>query len=127
VTCVFVLGIFWRDASAQSAKWPLWLGSLLGAAVYVAGKIGSDGDPLFDFLQQIPFRMKAFYLLCACVAMQVVFSLIWPVEHTQESTRLYWSSPLEPLREKGWPGIGNYKLLSLLLIGTMVVLYSWFR
>ena len=127
VTCVFVLGVFWRRASAQSAKWTLWLGSLLGALVYVGGKLGAEGDPVFDFLQQIPFMMKAFYLLCACVLMQVVFSLIWPAEHTEESARLYWSSPLEPLREKGWPGIGNYKLLSLLLIGAMVVLYSLFR
>jgi SSS family solute:Na+ symporter len=71
--------------------------------------------------------MKAFYLLCACVLMQVVFSLIWPAQHTEESEKLYWSSPLEPLREKGWPGIGNYKLLSGLLIACMVILYYLFR
>jgi SSS family solute:Na+ symporter len=71
--------------------------------------------------------MKAFYLLCICMLMQVVFSFIYPVEHTPESEKLYWSSPLEPLREKGWPGIGNYKLLSVLLIGGMAVLYYLFR
>ncbi len=127
VTCVFVLGVFWRRASAISAKWTLWLGSLLGAGVYVAGKIGTEGEPVFDFLQQIPFMMKAFYLLCACVAIQVIFSLIWPAGERERSSKLYWSSPLEPLREKGWPGIGNYKLLSVLLLGGMAVLYYLFR
>ncbi len=112
---------------AISAKWTLWLGSLLGAGVYVAGKIGTEGEPVFDFLQQIPFMMKAFYLLCACVLMQVVFSLIWPAGERERSSKLYWSSPLEPLREKGWPGIGNYKLLSVLLLGGMAVLYYLFR
>jgi SSS family solute:Na+ symporter len=95
--------------------------------VYVAGKIGTEGEPVFDFLQQIPFMMKAFYLLCACVAIQVVFSLIWPAGERERSSKLYWSSPLEPLREKGWPGIGNYKLLSVLLLGGMAVLYYLFR
>ena len=71
--------------------------------------------------------MKAFYLLCACVAIQVVFSLIWPAGERERSSKLYWSSPLEPLREKGWPGIGNYKLLSVLLLGGMAVLYYLFR
>ena len=127
VTCVFVLGVFWQRASATSAKWTLWLGSLLGAGVYVAGKIGTEGEPIFDFLQQIPFMMKAFYLLCTCVVIQVVFSLIWPSGARERESKLYWSSPLEPLREKGWPGIGNYKLLSVLLIVAMVILYYVFR
>jgi SSS family solute:Na+ symporter len=131
ITTVFVLGVFWRGASAQSAKLTLWLGSLLGAATYVAGKLGSqylgEGNVTLAFLEQTPFMMKAFYLLCACVIMQVAFSFIYPVEHTPESEKLYWSSPWEPLRAKGWPGIGNYKLLALLLVGGMSALYYWFH
>ena len=33
----------------------------------------------------------------------------------------------EPLKDKGWPGLGNYKFLSFLLIASMCVLYSLFR
>ena len=129
VTCVFVLGVFWPRASAVSAKLTLWFGSALGAGVFLISKLG-EGTAAAEWLSALSggsFMMMAFYLLCACVAMQVVFSLIWPSGERERSSKLYWASPLEPLREKGWPGIGNYKLLSVLLIGGMAVLYYFFR
>ena len=129
VTCVFVLGVFWPRASAVSAKLTLWFGSALGAGVFLISKLG-EGTAAAEWLSALSggsFMMMAFYLLCACVAMQVLFSLIWPSGERERSSKLYWASPLEPLREKGWPGIGNYKLLSVLLIGGMAVLYYFFR
>ncbi len=42
VTCVFLLGVFWPRASAISAKWTLWLGSALGATVFLIGKLGDQ-------------------------------------------------------------------------------------
>ena len=129
VTCVFVLGVFWPRASAVSAKLTLWFGSALGAGVFLISKLG-EGTAAADWLSTLSggsFMMMAFFLLCACVAMQVSFSLIWPSGERERASKLYWASPLEPLREKGWPGIGNYKLLSVLLIGGMAVLYYFFR
>jgi SSS family solute:Na+ symporter len=49
------------------------------------------------------------------------------MQHTAESSRLYWESPLAPLRAKGWPGLANYKVLSGVLMAVMVVLYWFFR
>ena len=129
ITCVFVLGVFWPRASAVSAKLTLWFGSALGAGVFLISKLG-EGTAAAEWLNALSggsFMMMAFYLLCACVAMQVVFSLICPSGERERSSKLYWASPLEPLREKGWPGIGDYKLLTVLLIGCMAVLYSFFR
>jgi len=122
ITTVFLLGIFWKKASAKSAQYTLWIGSALGAAVFVLNKLQPDTT-----LGHIPFMMMAFYLFCTCVLMQVVFSYIYPVQHTAESDELYWKTPLEPLSSKGWPGIGNYKLLSGLLLLIMAVLYWVFR
>ena len=129
VTCVFVLGVFWPRASAKSAKLTLWLGSALGAVVFLLGKVG-DMTPVAAWLNRLSgnsFMMIAFYLLCACVAMQVVFSLRWPAGVSERASKLYWSHPLKPLEEKGWPGLGNYKLLTLLLIIAMCTLYYLFR
>jgi len=53
----------------------------------------------------------------------VSFSFIYPAQHTEASATLYWRSPLEPLRDKGWKGLGNYKLLSGILIAVMIILY----
>lgn len=122
ITCVFLLGVFWGKASAKSAQYTLWVGSLLGAAVYTVNKV-FPGNPL----AAIPFMMMAFWLFVVCVVMQVILSFVFPVVHTDESKRLYWRSLLEPLQAKGWSGIGNYKTMSVLLLLIMGVLYWVFR
>ncbi|HET6441997.1 MAG TPA: sodium/solute symporter [Phycisphaerae bacterium] len=132
VTCVFMLGVFWKRASAVSAKLTLWFGSGLGALVFATKHFGGlypeFGElAAVQFIMGIPFMMMAFYLLCACVAMQVTFSLIWPVGESERASKLYWETPFEPLKDKGWPGLGDYRVLAFLLIVVMVVLYYFFR
>jgi SSS family solute:Na+ symporter len=122
ITTVFLLGIFWKKASAKSAQYTLWLGSLLGAVVFVVNKTYPT-----SIIGDIPFMMMAFYLFCSCVALQLILSYVFPVQHTESSAVLFWKSPLEPLSAKGWSGIGNYKFLSVLLLLVMTVLYSIFK
>jgi SSS family solute:Na+ symporter len=122
ITTVFLLGIFWKKASAKSAQYTLWLGSLFGAVVFVINKTYPT-----SIIGDIPFMMMAFYLFCSCVALQVILSYVFPVQHTESSAVLFWKSPLEPLSAKGWSGIGNYKFLSVLLLLVMTVLYWMFK
>ena len=122
ITCVFLLGVFWKKASAQSAKLTLWIGSALGAAVFAVNKLF-----MHTLIAGIPFMMMAFYLFCVCVLVQVIFSYVYPVQHTAESERLFWKSLTDPLKDPGWKGIGNYKLLSVLLLAAMGVLFWIFR
>lgn len=122
ITTVFLLGIFWKKASAKSAQYTLWLGSLLGAVVFVVNKTYPT-----SIIGDIPFMMMAFYLFCSCVALQLILSYIFPVQHTESSAVLFWKSPLEPLSSKGWSGIGNYKFLSVVLLLVMTVLYWIFK
>lgn len=122
ITCVFLLGVFWKGASAESAKLTLWIGSVLGVVVFAVNKLVPDST-----IGHIPFMMMAFYLFCACVAIQVSLSYVYPVRHTAESDGLYWKTPWEPLQGKSWGGIGNYKVLSVLLLLVMGVLYYIFR
>ena len=122
ITTVFLLGIFWKKASAKSAQYTLWLGSLLGAVVFVINKTYPT-----SIIGDIPFMMMAFYLFCSCVALQVILTYVFPVQHTESSAVLFWKSPLEPLSAKGWRGIGNYKFLSVLLLLVMTVLYWIFK
>jgi SSS family solute:Na+ symporter len=122
ITCVFLLGVFWKGASAESAKLTLWIGSVLGVVVFAINKIYPE-----TLIGQIPFMMMAFYLFCTCVVIQVAFSYIYPVQHTAVSATLYWKSPWEPLQGNAWKGIGNYKVLSALLLIVTGVLYYIFR
>jgi len=91
ITCVFLLGVFWKGASAPSAKLTLWIGSALGIIVFAINKIFPE-----TLIGHIPFMMMAFYLFCSCVAIQVFFSYVYPVQHSAESSQLYWKSPWEP-------------------------------
>ncbi|WP_018629031.1 sodium:solute symporter [Niabella aurantiaca] len=122
ITCVFLLGIFWGKASAKAAQYTLWTGSLLGGAVFMVNKLLPQNP-----IGKIPFMMMAFYLFCTCVLLQVILSYVYPVQHTEESRALYWKSFKEPLQSKGWPGLGNYKVLTLLLLFVMTVVYWIFR
>lgn len=122
ITCVFLLGVFWNKASAVSAKYTLWIGSALGVIAFAVGKLCPD-----TAFAGIPFMMMAFYLFCICFLMQVSLSYIFPMHHTEESSRLFWKSPWEPLRSQAWSGLGNYKTLSVLLIIIMSVLFWIFK
>jgi SSS family solute:Na+ symporter len=122
ITTVFVLGVFWKKASAKAAQYTLWWGSLLGLVVFGVNKLMPG-----TVVASIPFMMMAFYLFLACVFFQVVLSYVYPVAHTAESRKLYWTSWREPLQAKGWPGLGNYKWLSACLLGIMGVLYWIYR
>ena len=121
ITCVFLTGLFWKRASAISAKYTLWIGSLAGVLVFTAEKTLTGST-----ISQIPFMLMAFYLFCFCLALQVGLALAYPAVHTAESRTLYWKHPFEALEGKGWPGLGNYKLLSGTLLLLMIVLYYWF-
>lgn len=121
ITCVFLMGIFWKKASAKSAQYTLWIGSLLGVVVYFSNKAG------MPVISKIPFMMMAFYLFCSCLLIQIVFSYVYPVVHTSESQQLFWKSPWEPLSRPGWKGIGNYKFLSALLLVVLFLLYAVFK
>lgn len=122
ITCVFLLGVFWKGASAISAKLTLWIGSALGLVVFTVSKLYPG-----TLIGQIPFLMMAFYLFCTCVVMQVSLSYVYPVQHNSESAKLYWKSPWEPLQGVALKGIGNYKVLSALLILVIGGLYYMFR
>jgi len=143
ITTVFLWGVLWRRGSARAARLTLYLGSALGLCVFlldffkvdISSHLASMG--LSGLSQQmiaagmggpwnVLFMMSAFYLFSICSGLFVVFSLIWPHEHTEESERLVWSNPLASLQGDAWPGLGNYKVLAGLLTIVMIILYIAF-
>ena len=68
----------------------------------------------------------SFFLTVICTLIMVIISIRYPDHLTESKKSLVWKSVLEPLREKGWTGIGNYKRLSAVLSLVMVALYVIF-
>jgi len=126
ITTVFIWGVFWRRASSRAALTTLAVGSFLGFTVFLL-----DWYKVLEHLQKehgwpVQFMLMAFYLFVVCSIILVVTSLIWPHQHTPQSERLVWKNPLEALREPGWKGILNYKVMAGLLFAIMILLYAVF-
>jgi SSS family solute:Na+ symporter len=119
ITTVFLFGVFWKKASGKAATWTMVIGSALGLGVFII-----DWNDYFNW--SMPGLLAGFYLFCACSLVMWTISLICPHRHTEESLRLVWENPAAALKDKGWPALGNYKFLSLLLFIVMAVLYVIF-
>jgi SSS family solute:Na+ symporter len=131
ITCVFLLGIFWPAASARSAKWTMWLGSALGALLFTLKTLHKWKPEVFgwipSFFYETPFMMMAFYMLVACMVIQVCFTAACPKAPGEDKEKLYWPHPFDALKSPGWPGLANYKFLSAAVFVAMVALYVVFR
>ena len=131
ITVVFVAGVFWKKASSRASIITLVTGSCLGLIVFILDftKVLAhfrETYPAFGFLT---FMVISFVLAVICAAVMITASLIFPEPLTDEKRALVWKSPFEPLRDKGWPGIGNYKFLAATLALTIIALYilfTWF-
>lgn len=131
ISCVFIVGVFWPRASATSAKWTMWIGSLTGALVFTAKTLHVWKPGTFGwipaFFHQTPFMLMAFYLFCFCVVLQILVTLARPKLAAEDPQKLFWENPFDPLKSPGWPGLLNYKVLAALVFAAMCALYYLFH
>jgi SSS family solute:Na+ symporter len=119
ITAVFLFGVFWRRSSGRAAYVTLVVGAILGLILFVL-----DWNGWF----KANFMMTAFYLLVICSAIMYVVSRLMPEPLKEEAKALVWENWREPLRgEAHGRGLGNYRVLSVLVLLTFVVLYYYFR
>jgi len=128
ITVVFLAGVFWKRASSKASIITLATGSILGllAFIFDFSKMLAEFKASHPALGFLNFMVISFLLAAACGLIMVVVSLLCPEPLTEERSKLVWKSFTEPLREKGWPGIGNYKFLSAALALIMIALYIIF-
>jgi solute:Na+ symporter, SSS family len=132
ITAVFVFGVFWKRASSRGSIVTLISGTVLGFTVFLLDFFKDEMSAMlwnrFDIAWKwnVLFMMAGFYLFCICSAILMVSSLLWPDKTTSERMKLVWDSPLDALKSPGWRGLGNYKVLTVILLITMCVLYAIF-
>ncbi|MBI5688678.1 MAG: sodium/solute symporter [Verrucomicrobia bacterium] len=119
ITAVFLLGVFWKRASGKSAWITLVAGMALGAITFVLDFTGAfRGD----------FMLIAFLLLVACVGIMVVTTWLFPEPLKPEAVPLVWEDWREPLRgDAGGRGLGNYRVLTVVVLVVFAALYVVFR
>jgi len=126
ITVVFVMGVFWQRASGLGAQVTLYAGSAFGLIVFLLDQFKDRPALAFWKDLNIPSLMSAFYLAVICSAVLIAVSLLKPEPLTEAKERLVWKSWREALANPGWKGIGDFRILSLILFVTMVVLYVIF-
>ena len=119
ITVVFLWGVFWRKASKTAALITLLSGSVFGACVFAIDWFDVWGWDTHSMI-------SGFGLFCIGSVTLVVFSYLFPHEHTEESAALVWKTPFESLRGEAWPGLGNFRFLAALLLVVMLGFYWTF-
>lgn len=131
ISCVFAVGVFWPRASAYSARWTMWIGSLTGVLLYALKTAHAGWPTLFGwvpaFFYETPFMLMAFFIFCFCLVLQIGLTLTHPKQAGEDLQKLYWEHPLDALSSPGWPGLANYKVLSAMVFVAMCSLYYFFR
>ncbi len=119
ITTVFLLGVFWRRASAKAAFVTLIVGSVFGSIMFYL-----DWNKIYNG----DFMLIAFFLLVACIVLMIVTSFLFPEPLKTEAKQLVWEDWREPLRgEAGGRGLGNYRILAVLILCVFGGLYLWLR
>lgn len=142
ITAVFLLGVFWKGASGRAALLTLVSGAVIGAALFTLDFWKAD---IAAWLQlQHPswlaayntfcrtvlddFMLTAFYMLLVCMGVMIIASRLTPETLKKEAVPLVWEDWREPLRaEAQGHGLGNYRILSAVVVTAFVVLYILFR
>lgn len=142
ITTVFLFGVFWKKASGRAAMLTLMSGAVLGMTIFVLDFWKTDivawltqNAPSLSrcydvFCRHVinDFMLTAFYLLVVCSAIMFAGSKLMPEPLKEESQALVWEDWREPLRgEAHGHGLGNYRILSAVVVAIFVVLFFVFR
>lgn len=134
ITCVFLFGVFWKKASSKASLITLVFGSVLGLVVFLTNQnffmspetvtLGKDWAD-FQIAHKLDYMLVGVYSFLLCCVVMIAFSYLFPHEHTEESRKLTWNSPLEALQGQASPGLANYKFLTLVLLSAIAIIYIW--
>lgn len=123
VVAVFVLGLFWKRASATGAFAALITGFFI--ALFL---LFSNVYDLSPFVNDIHFLDRAALLLLICMIIHIMVSLMTPGPD-EEVVRQYtwrksvWTDETAELAELPW--YKNYRILSLILLVITAALVAW--
>jgi len=127
ITCVFLLGVFWKRGTKEAAVTTFVFGLTIGV-VYFLVDLPAFGDTrLVADEWGIPFMQVGWWLFCMCVAVFVVTSLLTPAPSREQLDSIHWQPPMKVIRETKLGGLSDPRIVSLGLFALMIILYLWLR
>lgn len=131
----FLLGLFWKRASATGSIASLLFGFvfaiiMLSLQVYARGlPEGTEPAGWIAALTDIHFLLMAFYLWLLCMMVHIVVSLNTPPPTEEQVKGFTWNKRLfkeETEELKGLPWYKNYRILAVLLLVVTVLVVGYF-
>lgn len=141
VTTVFVFGVLWKRGTQQAALGTLYFGTIIGVLYFVldmpvvgrlllgAGRLHDGfGGLITDPAQGLglPFMLVGALIAILCAAVYVTVSLLTPAMNDEQVRQVCWDHPLAFLRGR-LSGIGDPRIMAVLLIAVVAVLYYLLR
>ena len=152
ITTVFVLGVFWKRGTKQAALATFIAGLAIGLPYFLVDlphtAAAVDIQPAIDALRVgseriengmvagygiitdgwgIPYMMAGLILLCICIAVYVIVSLVTTAPTAEELDKMGWKSPLHAIISAEFTGIRDPRLMAGILFVVMIVLYYLLR
>lgn len=140
VTTVLVLGVFWKRGTNRAALATFAIGCTVGLIYFVLdmksvgrllienpaeGFAGLVSDPTQGL--GLPFMIVGPILTVFCVLTYVIVSFTSPPPPEAQLADTCWGSPLKALTQTPLSGLGDPRIMALLLCGIMCVMYLFLR
>jgi len=152
ITTVFVLGVFWKRGTKQAALATFIAGLAVGLPYFLIDMphtvAAVDIQPAIDAARVaperivdgmvagygiitdgwgIPYMMAGLILLCLCIGVYVIVSLVTPAPTVDELEKMGWKPPLRAITMTKLTGITDPRLLAGILFVVMIILYYLLR
>jgi len=120
VAATFIVGLFWRRANSQGS-----FAALMFGLAFAAFAVISRAFELVDFINNIHFLYRTFYLFLACVIVHIIVSSMTAAPDQKQIEPYIWTKSLiaeETEELKDLPWYQNYRILAIiLLVATFIV------
>ena len=152
ITTVFVLGVFWKRGTKQAALATFIVGLAVGLPYFLvdlphdvpaaevqaaidAGRVAPEkivegtvkNYETVTHGLGIPYMMMGLILLCMCIGVYVVTSLLTPAPTDEELEKMGWKPPLRAITSTRITGITDPRVMAGILFVIMIVLYYMLR
>ncbi len=152
ITTVFVLGVFWKRGTKQAALATFIAGLAVGLPYFLIDMPNSvaavDIQPAVNAARVaperivngmvadygiitdgwgIPYMMAGLILLCMCVSVYVIVSLVTPAPTAEELEKMGWQPPHKAITSTKITGITDPRIAAMLLFVVMIILYCLLR
>jgi len=122
ITCIFVLGVFWRRGTKQAAMTVLIFNIAVGI-VYLLIDIPLIGSEQVITNLGLPFMLVGAILCGICFVIYVIVSLMTPAPAPEQLENLCWEHPLQALRKGAIKGVTDPRIMAGALLVLMIILY----